>query len=360
MERAKLKGGKIKPLQTFHYFLGIDVSKAKLDGALIMQGRLVKSFQVTNDVSGFKKLEQTIQRIPSYQHDKIVVCMESTSIYHQALADYLSRQKIAVVWVENATQIKQSMGIRRGQNDKADAKNIAEYAYRHQDKLEQSHKIYSPLSPTFSKLKSVQKHREKLLKIKLQLQNEVNEYKSIKTPEMLEIASMKETMNNRILEEVQQSIKGCEARLREIIKEDSAIKARFDLITTVEGVGLLVGVYLIVATKNFQSFTNARKFACQIGIAPFQKVSGSSIKVNKGVSHFADKYGKKMITNAVGCAIRRYGGLRTYYERKVGEGKQEGQVLNACKNKLLHRIFAVVKSGTSYDKFHEWEVKKQR
>ena len=120
---------------------------------------------------------------------------------------------------------------------------------------------------------------------------------------------------------------------------------------------MLVGVYLILATKNFTNFKNARKFACQIGIAPFQKVSGSSIRVNKGVSHFADKVGKKMITNATGCAIRRYGGLRTYYERKIAEGKLKGRVLNACKNKLLHRIFAVVRTGVPYDKFHEWEAR---
>ena len=77
--------------------------------------------------------------------------------------------------------------------------------------------------------------------------------------------------------------------------------------------------------------------------------------MNKGVSHFADKLGKKMITNATGCAIRKYGGLRTYYEGKLAEGKPAGKVLNACKNKLLHRIFAVVKSGVPYDKFHEWQ-----
>lgn len=176
----------------------------------------------------------------------------------------------------------------------------------------------------------------------------------MKTADMLEIAAMKEAINSRILEEVEHSIKQCELTLETLVKEDEEIKATYELIRTVEGVGLLVGVYLIVATKNFQSFTNSRKFACQIGIAPFQKLSGSSIRINKGVSHFSDKYGKKIITNSVGCAIRKYGGLRTYYVRKVGEGKSEGQVLNACKNKLLHRIFAVVKTGVPYDKFHQF------
>ena len=355
VETTQLKANKIEAGFRSHYFVGIDVSKDKLNGTLLMQGRAIKSIEIANQTSGFKKLEKWLKVIPGYQADRLVICMESTSIYHLPLANYMSQQKVAKVWVENATEIKRSMGIRRGQNDKADARNIAEYAFRHQDKLREAHKLYTPPSPTFIQLKAVQKHRNKLLKIKLQLQNEVNEYKAMKTPEMLEIARMKEEMNAPILAEVNRSIQKCEKELKALIKKDEEIKEQFDLITSVEGVGLLVAVYLIVATKNFQSFKNARKFACQIGIAPFRKVSGSSIQMNKGVSHFADKLGKKMITNATGCAIRKYGGLRTYYEGKLAEGKPAGKVLNACKNKLLHRIFAVVKSGVPYDKFHEWQ-----
>ena len=341
----------------FHYFIGVDVSKLKLNGSLLMQGRIIKSFEVTNDLKGFKEIARFIKKIPGYIANRLVVCMESTSIYHIPLANYLSNHQIAIVWVENATQIKRSMGIRRGQNDLSDARNITAYAYRHQDKLEQPHRIYQAPSMTFLKLKFIQRHRDKLLKIKLQLKNEVNEYKAMKTPEMRQIADLKEALNKDILAATEASIAQCEAQLKALIEEDQDLKERFDLLQTVEGVGLLVGVYLIVATGNFKTFNNARKFACQIGIAPFQKTSGSSIQVQKGVSHFADKIGKKMITNATGCAIRRYGGLRSYYERKIAEGKKEGIVLNACKNKLLHRIFAVVRSGKPYDRFHQWQLK---
>ena len=357
MEQKTKKNRKEKGFTSpFHYFIGVDVSKLKLNGALLMQGRIVKNFEVTNDLKGFKKMARLLQQTPDFHPERLVVCMESTSIYHLPLANYLFKNKLAVVWVENATQIKRSMGLRRGQNDKADAQNIATYAYRHQDKLKQQpHRAYQAPSKTFLKLKALQRHRDKLLKIKLQLKNEINEYKAMKTDEMLEIAEIKERLNTGVLAQIEASISECEAMITTLIEEDKELKERFELIKTVEGVGLLVGVYLIVATGNFKTFTNARKFACQIGIAPFQKTSGSSINVQKGVSHFADKVGKKMITNAAGCAIRKYGGLRTYYERKIAEGKKEGVALNACKNKLLHRIFAVVRSGKPYDKFHQWK-----
>ena len=135
VETTQLKANKIEAGFRFHYFVGIDVSKDKLNGTLLMQGRAIKSIEIANQTSGFKKLEKWLKAIPGYQADRLVICMESTSIYHLPLANYMSQQKVAKVWVENATEIKRSMGIRRGQNDKADARNIAEYAFRHQDKL---------------------------------------------------------------------------------------------------------------------------------------------------------------------------------------------------------------------------------
>jgi hypothetical protein len=37
-----------------------------------------------------------------------------------------------------------------------------------------------------------------------------------------------------------------------------------------------------------------------------------------------------------------------YYSRKVREGKKQMLVLNTIRNKIIHRLFAVIKRGTSY------------
>jgi transposase len=50
------------------------------------------------------------------------------------------------------------------------------------------------------------------------------------------------------------------------------------------------------------------------------------------------------------AAIRMKGELQDYYQRKVSEGKNKMLVLNAIRNKLIHRIYAVVKRGEKYDK----------
>jgi hypothetical protein len=56
-------------------------------------------------------------------------------------------------------------------------------------------------------------------------------------------------------------------------------------------------------------------------------------------------------------AIQVKGKLQEYYRRKVAEGKNKmlpgrRAVLNAVRNKLIRRIYAVVRRGEKYDKFY--------
>lgn len=51
-------------------------------------------------------------------------------------------------------------------------------------------------------------------------------------------------------------------------------------------------------------------------------------------------------------AIQVNGELQMYYQRKVAEGKNKMLVLNAVRNKLIHRVYAVVRRGEKYDKFY--------
>ena len=49
-------------------------------------------------------------------------------------------------------------------------------------------------------------------------------------------------------------------------------------------------------------------------------------------------------------AIRVKGEIQDYYLRKVAEGKNKMSVLNAVRNKLIHRVCAVVHNQKKYDK----------
>ena len=43
-------------------------------------------------------------------------------------------------------------------------------------------------------------------------------------------------------------------------------------------------------------------------------------------------------------------GLKSYYNRKVEEGKNKMSILNAIRNKLVARVFAVVNRRFAYQK----------
>ncbi|MCF6352283.1 MAG: hypothetical protein L3J06_04660, partial [Cyclobacteriaceae bacterium] len=40
--------------------------------------------------------------------------------------------------------------------------------------------------------------------------------------------------------------------------------------------------------------------------------------------------------------------LKAYYERKVSEGKNKMSVINAIRNKLIHRVFTCVNENRKY------------
>ena len=68
------------------------------------------------------------------------------------------------------------------------------------------------------------------------------------------------------------------------------------------------------------------------------------------MSQHARKRLKSLFHLAAMSAIRVKGELQDYYQRKVKKGKNKVLVLNAVRNKLIHRLHAVVKRGKKYDK----------
>ena len=120
--------------------------------------------------------------------------------------------------------------------------------------------------------------------------------------------------------------------------------------TSVTGVGPVVAVNILVTTDEFKKFETPAQFACYSGVAPFEHTSGKSIRGRSRVSHLANKKIKTLLNLAARAAITAKGELREYYLRKVAQGKNKMSVLNAIRNKIIQRIFCVIKRGTPYQK----------
>ena len=48
-------------------------------------------------------------------------------------------------------------------------------------------------------------------------------------------------------------------------------------------------------------------------------------------------------------AIQNDPEMKAYFERKVAEGKNKMSVINAVRNKLIHRVFAVIRGEQDYE-----------
>lgn len=128
-----------------------------------------------------------------------------------------------------------------------------------------------------------------------------------------------------------------------IINASIELKDQYKRLQSIPGVGKVLATLMIIKTKGFTEIKSARKMACYSGIAPFEHQSGSSIYYKPRVSTMADMELKKILHLAAMSAIRLKNDLAVYYHRKVQEGKNKMAVLNAVRNKIIHRIYAIIK-----------------
>ena len=57
---------------------------------------------------------------------------------------------------------------------------------------------------------------------------------------------------------------------------------------------------------------------------------------------------KVLLTQAAKCAIIHDSNVKRYYERKLAEGKDKWLITNNVRNKIIHRIFAIVRNKQKY------------
>jgi transposase len=331
------------------WFMGIDISKENIDVALVNEKepkRFEKS-KFSNDLKGFETLEEWISKNKLKMKD-CLFCMEHTGTYGLLLFAWLS-QKNADYCVEPGLQIKRNLGMTRGKDDKIDARRIATYALEKKAKLKQ----YDLPSKNLIRIKQLITYRDQLVRLRTSLKNSLQSHQ-----EYQQISSLSFVTNDiqKQIAHLNASIERSEKQIKEIIKSENDLQQNFKLATSVKGIGLVIGAFMLVSTNNFTGFENGRKYACYAGIAPFPHESGSSIKGPTKVSHLANKKIKTLLSNGANSAKSYDPEIKAYYQRKIEEGKDHKSVINAISCKLVNRVFAVVKRQTPYVSTYQQKI----
>lgn len=317
--------------------IGIDVSKKVLDVFLLSASY---HFTVENNPSGFAKLLEVCCGKLNCVTTDLFFCFENTGRYSRLLALFLQESEIFFSMVP-AIDIKQSKGMVRGKSDRKDAQMIAQYAHRKHDEL-----MPTVLhSAEVSQLRQLIALRDKLIRNRTGYKNSLKDLQDFYKPG--ESDFIRKTQE-RLIKQFDKELALVEEQMDTIICSMPDWQKNFKLIQTVKGVGPVLSRYIIIYTENFIRFKDPKKFACYAGIAPFEYSSGSSIKGRTRLHPCANKQLKSLLNIAAMGAVRLKGEYKTYYDRRTEEGKNKMSTLNIIRNKLLFRIFAVVKRQTPY------------
>ncbi|MFN8429754.1 MAG: IS110 family transposase [Spirosomataceae bacterium] len=324
-----------------HYkmFVGIDVSKNTLDLGLLDEFGKKKGHKCfKNNSFGFESFLDWIMTF--YSDGDILFCMEYTGIYSRKVQFFLQDAGFDVC-MESGYVIRRASGIVKGKSDKIDAYRIANYALSKRYNL----KISDHYNKNITLLHDLLTTRNRLTESLKRLQTPINELKAFAENENFQL--IYDGCKNAI-DGIKQSILEIDEKIDDLIDREESWKQNIRIVTTINGIGKIVALWMLVYTVNFKPSLNARKFASLAGIAPFTEESGISIRKGAHVSHHSNKLLKGLLHVCAMTAIRNNPTIKMYHLKKKNEGKKGFVVMNNIKNKLVQTAFALVRSGQVY------------
>jgi transposase len=327
-------------MQNYKWFMGIDVSKAKLDITLLKGSEKVFYQMIDNDEEGLIGFIKSLKDHKEFKWEECLVCAEHTGIYNAHLLTIAQKYKWHLC-LESGMQIKKSGGLQRGKNDIVDSYRIAVYACKNVNFL----KLWQPSRAVLESLKKLATTRCRLITVRTQLSTALKEDKKFTDKKLMKTL---EQCNKRSLAALDKDIKLTEKKIQDVIASDKELKMLFDIVESVPGIGSVIAVQMLTTTGEFKQITDPRQYACYSGVAPFEHSSGSSIRGRTKTSKMANQYVKSLLYMGAMVAVRCCPEMKQYYDRKVAEGKNKMSVINAVKNKLIHRVFACVERKQLY------------
>lgn len=325
-------------------FLGIDISKEKLNICLMKDLKIVHEDEIGNSISSIKKMLKRVLSGLCDDDGQLLVCAEFTGKYIYPLACTCHEMGVSL-WMEDPTRIKHSFGLSRGKNDVVDARRIAEYANRNSDKAV----TYTLPEKEMSSIKMLLNDREMLLADKKKYQMQIADQKGFMSKEDYAIHCK---VRKAIVSAIEKQIESIEIKIEELASSSELITHQTELLKSIDGIGKWIALYMVITTNGFIRFENARQFNCYAGLAPFVYTSGKSIHSKAKVSQRANKQLKALLHMAALCAAThmKSGEYKEYYERRCSEGKHPMCVLNIVRAKLVSRMFAVIRRDEKYSR----------
>lgn len=299
--------------------VGIDVSKERLDVAVIPQG---EGFQVANDHAGIDELGKKLAALRPE-----TIALEATGGFETLAAAGLTAAGFAVIIV-NPAQVRaygQALG-QKAKTDTIDAALIAAFVQATKPQIR-------PLPDAETQeLSALVTRRRQIVQM---ITAEENRSQMV-------LAKPARKSIKRLLAALRRELESLDADLDDHIRKSPVWRVRESLMTSVPGVGVTTARTLLAELPELGSL-DRRQIAALAGLAPWTRQSGKW----KGKSFIGGGRSKvrTVLFMAALVASRFNPVLKTFRDKLVAAGKPKIVAVVATMRKLLTILNAIIRDG---------------
>jgi transposase len=155
----------------------------------------------------------------------------------------------------------------------------------------------------------------------------------------------------RIVAELAKDVLGLKARLESI---DEELGRRFfarpeaRILTSLPGMGPILGAEFLVAVGDIRAFESADKLAAYAGLVPAARDSGKRTGQSRRMRG-GNKVLKRVFYQSAFASLRSAPESRAFYDRKRAEGKRHTQALIALARRRVNVLWAMLRDGTTFE-----------
>jgi transposase len=120
------------------------------------------------------------------------------------------------------------------------------------------------------------------------------------------------------------------------------------ILTSLPGMGLILGAEFLVAVGDISAFESADRLAAYAGLVPATNDSGKRVGNNKRMRG-GNKTLKRVFYQSAFASLRSAPESRAFYERKRAEGKRHTQALIALARRRVNVLWAMLRDGTTFE-----------
>lgn len=323
-------------------YVGIDVSKDKLNVAWHGLDGSLGEFEVTNDATGHAEI---IRRVTAGRIQEARVVLEATGSYGERLVAALTVAEKIRVMVARPAAIKgfaKSMS-QRGKTDRRDAIVMAGFAKT------DNFKATPLLDPALRQLRQLGRHMGQLIVRRAAVMNERHAAKAGADGSAVLFAAFDD--EEKHLEALVQRL---EDEIYHRIQAMPDARAAAERLEQIQGIKKRTVSRILPELLCMPKHLNAKQCVAYAGLDPRPNQSGSS---KAGTRWPISKMGNARLRHAMYMAtltaVQWFPPLSAFYARLKAAGKPNMVALTASMRKLLTAVWAIVAKGQAFneDKF---------